>query len=71
VVSICSFADVPPAPPPPSSFWEVIQEWGYNWLWEDLRIVGPSDWLATAIVYGTCMVYLAGGAPGGEWNEHV
>ena len=54
VVSICSFADVAPAPPPPISVWAVIQEWGYNWLWEDLQIVGLSDWLATAIANGTC-----------------
>ena len=55
VVSICSFADVATPLPLPTSFWDVIQEWGLDWLWENLRIVGPSDWLMTAIEQGTCI----------------
>ena len=37
------------------SFWEVMVEWGYDWLWTDLKVVGPSDWLATAIAEGNCI----------------
>ena len=55
VMSICSFTDAAPAKRPPTNFWDVIQDWGYAWLWEDLRVVGPSDWLASAIATGTCI----------------
>ena len=55
VWSICSYMASAPVKCAPQSFWEVMVNWGYDWLWENLRVVGPSDWLATAIAEGTCI----------------
>lgn len=55
VWSVCSYANAAPVPSTPQSFWEVMQEWGYTWLWEELQLVGPTDWLASSIVEGQCM----------------
>ena len=55
VRSICSFAPAAPTSEPPQSFLDVISGWGYDWLWDNLRLVGPTDWLAKAIKDGTCI----------------
>ena len=54
VWSVCSSAELSQAPASPQTFLDVIREWGYEWLWTNLRLVGPLDWLATAIANGTC-----------------
>ena len=55
VWSMCSYAVATPAQQTPQTFWDVMVEWGYDWLWADLKLVGPSDWLAAAIAEGTCI----------------
>jgi hypothetical protein len=52
---ICSYAMAAPPPPTPTDFWEVMQEWGCDWLWKDLQLVGPMEWLADAIAEGSCI----------------
>lgn len=55
VMSICSYAAAAPVPATPWTFWEVMQEWGCTWLWEDMQLVGSSDWLANSIAEGQCI----------------
>jgi hypothetical protein len=41
---------VPPPPPrKPTTFQEVIEEWGNTWMWEGLRISGDGTWVKEAI----------------------
>lgn len=55
VWSICSFTPAAPKPMIPTNFWQVMQEWGCGWLWDNLQIVGPTDWLSGAIAKGSCI----------------
>jgi hypothetical protein len=55
VWSICLYAMAAPTPPTPTDLWEVMQEWGCDWLWKDLQLVGPMEWLADAIAEGFCI----------------
>jgi hypothetical protein len=52
---ICSYAMAAPTPRTPTDFWEVMQEWGCDWLWKDLQLVSPTEWLADAIAEGSCI----------------
>jgi hypothetical protein len=39
-------------PPPlarPETFWEVLQEWGYTWMWADMKLIGNDRWLEDSI----------------------
>ena len=66
--SICSVREValavvsiyPNATPPCSQemitcFLDVLFEWGINWLWDSLMLVGEYNWLEEAIQDGTCL----------------
>ena len=55
VWTICSYAQTAPAPANPQTFWDVMLDWGYDWLWADLKVVGPTDWLTGAIATGSCI----------------
>jgi hypothetical protein len=45
VISITSMAQQPPAKQVRTTFWVVINTWGYNWMWEQLHIVGKDKWI--------------------------
>ena len=34
---------------PPESFLDVLEEWGYTWLWEDMQLTGGTEWLGESI----------------------
>ena len=44
---VCIVSHSPPAPlqTKPSSWLEVLREWGYTWMWSNLQSVGDKDWL--------------------------
>ena len=44
----------------PNSFHEVIQQWGYGWLWSSLKLVGSDDWILDAIRNGSCIAVADG-----------
>ena len=54
VLSMCSFGAWAPAPISPDNFWDVMNEWGYGWLWENIQLIGSTDWLASSIKDGSC-----------------
>ncbi len=49
VYSILSIATGPHSSEPPVNFWNVVEEWGKTWMWENLTIQGDATWLAVAI----------------------
>jgi hypothetical protein len=38
-----------PTATPPTSFLDVLREWGCTWLWEHMTIEGGTEWVANAI----------------------
>ena len=38
---------------PPSTFLEVLRDWGCTWLWDDLRLEGDTSWLAESLQRGS------------------
>jgi hypothetical protein len=57
---VCSYAMSAPTLRTPTNFWEVMQEWGCDWLWKDLQLVGPTEWLPDAIVVVSCIGVMDG-----------
>ncbi len=49
VYKIVSYTDMPPLITRPDTFLEVLREWGYMWMWEDMRLTGNNNWLEDAI----------------------
>jgi hypothetical protein len=51
IVKIISFIEPPPTPREPSTFWEVLEEWGHMWMWEGMHLSGNGTglWLEQAI----------------------
>ncbi len=49
VKSIISHLPWPPIQASPSTFWEVIRDWGNTWMWDNLSIMGNFDWIAASI----------------------
>ena len=48
-MAIAAKADPPPSPSHPSTFLEVLEEWGSEWMWEKLQLQGEEGWLEEAI----------------------
>ena len=46
---IISTTVLPPPPREPTTFQEVLEEWGNIWMWEGLRISGDGAWMIEAI----------------------
>jgi hypothetical protein len=46
---ICSVASSPNRPIAPTDFLDVLRGWGQIWIWEDLKVIGGTDWVAQAI----------------------
>jgi hypothetical protein len=46
---VCSVAPPPICPIPPTDFLDVLHGWGETWIWDDLTVVGGTDWFAQAI----------------------
>jgi hypothetical protein len=53
VWKVCSVASLPFRPVPPTMFFDVVQGWGHTWLWNEMKVVGGTDWLCQAIARGT------------------
>ncbi len=44
----------------PTTFLEVLREWGCSWLWETMTIVGGMEWIAQAITAGSLVAVTDG-----------
>ncbi len=44
----------------PTTFLEVLREWGCSWLWEHMTIVGGTEWIAQAITAGSLVAVTDG-----------
>ena len=57
---IVSTADSSIPAPVPSTFVDVLRDWGCTWLWNDLDITGGFDWVADAISDGSLLAVTDG-----------
>jgi hypothetical protein len=60
VFRITSTAQEVQDPNKPTSFVEVLHEWGCSWLWEHMSIEGGTDWIAQAIMAGSLVAVTDG-----------
>jgi hypothetical protein len=60
VWKVCSVASLPIRPVPPALFLDVLQGWGHTWLWNDMRVVGGTNWLSHAIAGETLVAVTDG-----------
>ena len=65
IIKIISFTDNPPPIEPPSTFQQVLIEWGHTWMWEGLQLSGKKDkevgaWLKEAIESNTLIAITDG-----------
>ena len=52
VWKVCSVASLPVRPVLPETFLDVLWGWGHTWLWNEMKVVGGTDWLCQAIARG-------------------
>ena len=53
-------ASLPVRPVPPATFLDVLRGWGHTWLWNEMKVVGGTDWLSWAIAGGTLVAVTDG-----------
>lgn len=49
VKTVLSSTPCPPPPRLPEDFMDVLIDWGCTWMWDSLKLVGETDWIAAAI----------------------
>ncbi len=60
VFCITSTAQEAQDPDEPTTFVDVLREWGCCWLWEHMSIEGGTDWIAQAITTGSLVAFTDG-----------
>jgi hypothetical protein len=60
VFRITSTAQEAQDPDKPTTFVDVLHEWGCCWLWEHMYIKGGTDWIAQAIMAGSLVAVTDG-----------
>ena len=58
--AVLSTAEPPREEQMPSKIKEVLEEWGGDWMWKSLRILGNDGWITKAIEGGTLVVVTNG-----------
>jgi hypothetical protein len=53
VWKVCLVASLPFRPVPLTTFLYVLRGWRHTWLWNEMKVVGGTDWLSQAIAGGT------------------
>ena len=56
VYRLVSQASIPGQSIPPTTLWEVLDQWGSMWMWEDLELTGSYEFLAEAIIDGSLVM---------------
>ena len=49
VKTVLSSTPCPLPPRLPEDFMDVLIDWGCTWMWDSLKLVGETDWIAAAI----------------------
>ena len=59
---VCIVSHSPPAPQQtkPSSWLDVLRDWGYTWMWSNLQSVGEDDWLEQVIEDSSLLAFTDG-----------
>ncbi len=60
IFRITSTAQEAQDPSKPTTFMEVLHEWGWSWLWEYMSVEGGTDWIAQAITAGSLVAVTDG-----------
>jgi hypothetical protein len=60
VWKVCSVASLPFRLVPPMIILDVLRGWGHTWLWNEMKVVGGTDWLPQAITGGTLIAVTDG-----------
>ena len=60
VKAVLSTAETPREEQMPNKIKEVLEEWGGNWMWKSLRILGNDEWIMEAIERGTLVAVTDG-----------
>ncbi len=47
-------------PEPPTTFIDILKGWGHTWIWDNLKVIGETDWIAQAIAKGTLVAVMNG-----------
>uniref|UniRef100_A0A7S2PU42 Uncharacterized protein n=2 Tax=Skeletonema marinoi TaxID=267567 RepID=A0A7S2PU42_9STRA len=57
IYRVVNHASIPGPSLPPSTLWEVLEQWGSMWMWDDLELTGSFEILLAAIIDGslTCV----------------
>ena len=59
-MAVLSKSEPPPTPTPPDTFFDVLNEWGCEWMWGSLRLQGDEGWLAESIADNSMMAVTDG-----------
>jgi hypothetical protein len=49
IYRVVNHASIPGPSLPPSTLWEVLEQWGSMWMWDDLELTGSFEFLVAAI----------------------
>jgi hypothetical protein len=60
VYKVCLVATHTVRPKPPTTFIDVLIGWGHTWIWDNLKVIGETDWIAQAIAEGTLVAVTDG-----------
>ena len=57
IYRVVNHASIPGPSLPPTTLWEVLEQWGSMWMWDDLELTGSFEFLVAAIIDGslTCV----------------
>ena len=68
-MKVCSVALPPIRPTPPTDFLDVLRGWGQTWIWDDLRVIDGTDWIARAIADNSLVAVTDGSYIKEHWLE--
>jgi hypothetical protein len=60
VMALCSYACLATNPPLPETFWDILVSWGCTWFWDQVQLIGDTNWLITAIGTNSCIAVADG-----------
>ena len=60
VLAVCSWSQLAPPQPNPTSFWDVLVSWGCTWMWDQVKLIGDINWIAGAIDSQECIAVTDG-----------
>jgi hypothetical protein len=60
VYKVVFHSPIPQAMMDPTAFWDVVKSWGSTRMWDNLRIMGDTSWIAEAIADNSLLTIING-----------